>query len=115
MDQVMGYINAAIEAMQDGFLRINQPQGLIIALIAALLMPGWRQWPIFALLATAVHLAVDHLPQVLGTGRLPDNLIQESFWTDALGYFIGYLIIIGVFFFVKSLVSKRSGGHAKAH
>lgn len=109
----MEYVNQAIDALREGFGQINHPQGLIIALIAALLMPAWRQWLIFAVLATAVHLAVNYLPDVLRGGGLP-NFMEESFWTTALGYFLGYLIIIGVFFFLKSLVSK-SGGTAKAH
>lgn len=109
----MEYVNQAIDALREGFGQINHPQGLIIALIAALLMPAWRQWLVFAILATAVHLAVNYLPAVLQNGSLP-NFMEQSFWTAALGYFLGYIIIIGVFFFLKSLVSRR-GAAAKAH
>jgi hypothetical protein len=109
----MEYVNQAIDALKDGFGQINHPQGLIIALIAALLMPSWRQWLVMALLATAVHLGVNYLPDVLRQGSLP-NFMEQSFWTTAIAYFLGYTIIIGVFFFLKSLVSK-GGGTAKAH
>jgi hypothetical protein len=109
----MEYVDQAIAALRDGFGQINHPQGLIIALIAALLMPAWRQLLIFALLATAVHLGVNYLPEVLRGGSLP-NFLEQTFWTSALGYFLGYLIIISVFFFLKSLVAK-GGGTAKAH
>jgi hypothetical protein len=109
----MEYIDQAVAALREGFGEINHPQGLIIALIAALLMPAWKQLLIFALLATAVHLGVNYLPDVLRGGSLP-NFLEEGFWTTALGYFLGYLIIISAFFFLKSLVSK-GGGTAKAH
>jgi hypothetical protein len=77
-------------------------------------MPSWRQWLIMALLATAIHLAVNYLPEVLQHGSLP-NFMEESFWTRTLAYFLGYLIIIGVFFFLKSLVARGGGSAAKAH
>jgi len=108
----MEYVDQAVAALRDGFGQINHPQGLIIALIAALLMPSWRQLLVFALLGTALHLAVNYLPDVLRGGSLP-NFLVEGFWTTALGYFLGYLIIIGVFFFLKSLVAK--GGAKAAH
>ena len=109
----MEYVNQAIDALKDGFGQINHPQGLIIALIAALLMPSWRQWLIMALLATAAHLAVNYLPGILQGHGLP-NFMEQAFWTQALAWFLGYLIIIGVFFFLKSLFA-RGGGAAKAH
>lgn len=108
----MEYVDQAVAALRDGFTQINHPQGLIIALIAALLMPAWRQLLIFSLLATVVHLGVNYLPEVLRGGSLPNFLVPD-FWTQALGYFLGYLIIISVFFFLKSLVAR--GGAKAAH
>jgi uncharacterized membrane protein len=110
----MEYVNQAMDALKDGFGQINHPQGLIIALIAALLMPSWRQWLIMALLATAIHIAVIDLPGILQGHGLP-NFLEQAFWTSALGWFLGYLIIIGVFFFLKSLVARGGGSTAKAH
>ena len=109
----MEYVNQAIDALKEGFGQINHPQGLIIALIAALLMPSWRQWLIMALLATAVHIAVNDLPGILQGHGLP-NFLEQAFWTTGIGYFLGYLIIVGFFFFLKSLVA-RGGAAAKAH
>ena len=107
----MDYVNQAIDALKDGFGQINHPQGLIIALIATLLMSSWRHWFVMAAMATAVHLAVNYLPDVLREGRLP-NFMEQAFWTTVVAYFLGYMIIIGVFFFLKSLVFRRA---AKAH
>ena len=109
----MEYVNQAIDALKEGFGQINHPQGLIIALIAALLMPSWGQWLIMALLATAAHIAVNDLPGILQGHGLP-NFLEQAFWTTAIGYFLGYLIIIGFFFFLKSLVA-RGGSAARAH
>ena len=109
----MEYVNQAVDALKDGFGQINHPQGLNIALIAALLMPSWRQWLVMALLATAVHIGVNELPGILRGQGLP-NFMEQAFWTTVIAYFLGYLIIIGVFFFLKSLVS-RGGSAAKAH
>lgn len=112
----MEYVDQAISTLRDGFGQINHPQGLIIALIAALLMPSWRQWLPMALLATVVHIAVDKLPDILRGGGLPDFTVPK-FWTDAGAYFLGYLVIIAVFFLLKSLVVRPSAGGktAKAH
>jgi hypothetical protein len=66
-----------------------------------------------ALLATAAHIAVNDLPGILQGHGLP-NFLEQAFWTTAIGYFLGYLIIIGFFFFLKSLVA-RGGSAARAH
>ena len=108
----MDLIDQAVNTLRDGFGQINHPQGLIIALIGALLMPSWRQLLPMALLATVVDLAVRDLPDILRGGRLPNFMVPE-FWTTAGIYFLGYLIIIAVFFLLKSLVIRPS--KAAAH
>jgi hypothetical protein len=61
-----------------------------------------------------VHLAIDVLAPVLAGGggeiRLPD-ITSESFWTQAGVLFLGYLIVIGLFFVVKKLIFKGGGSH----
>jgi hypothetical protein len=114
----MEYVNQAVQTLHDGFLEINHPKGLLIALAATLFMSSWRQWLPVALVATVIHIAIDVLAPVLagrGSGNvaLPD-FMQASFWETAGIYFLGYLIIIGVFFFLKSLLF-RGGSTAKAH
>jgi len=110
----MEYVDHAIATLRDGFGEVNHPQGLIIALIAALLMPSWRQLLPMALLATIVHLAVKDLPGILRGGGLPNFMVPE-FWTTAGVLFLGYLIIISVFFLLKSMVFRGGGKAAKAH
>ena len=112
----MEYINQAVQTLHDGFLEINHPKGLLIALAAAIFMSSWRQWLPVALVATIIHIAIDVLAPVLsghgnGAVTLPD-FMQASFWESAGVFFLGYLIVIGVFFFLKSLVFR---GSARAH
>ena len=117
----MDYVNQAVQTLHDGFLEINHPKGLLIALAATLFMGSWRQWLPVALIATIIHIAIDVLAPVLagrgsggnGNVALPD-FMQSGFWETAGIYFLGYLIIIGVFFFLKSLLF-RGGSTAKAH
>lgn len=111
----MEYVDQAVAWLRDGFANINNPKGLLIALIAVIFMGGWKQWLPLSLVATVVHIAINQLQPVLGGGggdvTLPP-LMEESFWTQALVLFLGYLIIIGVFYFLKSLIFRKS---AAAH
>ena len=114
----MEYVDQAISYLRDGFANINNPKGLLIALAATLFMGSWRQWLPVALVATVIHIVIERLAPVLAGGHgsvtLPPDLMQESFWTRAGVLFLGYLIIIAVFFFLKSMLF-RGGNAAKAH
>lgn len=111
----MEFVDQAIVWLRDGFANINNPKGLLIALAAVLFMGSWRQWIPVALVATIVHIAIERLAPVLAGGEgevtLPP-LMEEAFWTQVLVLFLGYLIIVGVFFLLKSLVFRKS---AAAH
>jgi hypothetical protein len=113
----MEYVDQAIEYLRDGFANINNPKGLLIALAATIFLSSWRQWLPVALIATVIHIAIERLSPVLagdgGEITLPP-LMEEAFWTQALVLFLGYLIIIGIFFLLKGMLF-RGGGHAKAH
>lgn len=112
----MELVDQAVAYLRDGFGTINNPKGLLIALAAVIFMGSWRQWIPIALVATVVHIAIEILAPVLAGGggqvTLPPDLMEESFWTRALVLFLGYLIIVGIFFFLKSLLFRRS---AAAH
>ncbi len=90
-----------------GFHQVNAVEGLVIALVAALLVPAWaRLWTV-ALGATVVTLVLAVLIPVIAhhqAFRLPPiNLLQVSYWEEALALFLGYVVVIGVFFFIKRL------------
>jgi hypothetical protein len=54
------------------------------------------------------------LPVIVNRGRfeLPANLIDVSYWRSAAALYLGYLIVIAVFFFIKRKVMPRA---AAAH
>jgi hypothetical protein len=114
MEHVSEYVGQAVTALQTGFLKVNEPAGLVIALIAAILVSSWRNLVPMALLATIVLVAIKNL-STLQSGHLP-NFTQTAFWTQAGGYLLGYLIIIAVFFGLKSMLFGGGGAKAaKAH
>jgi hypothetical protein len=113
----MEYVDQAVAWLRDGFANINNPKGLLIALAAVIFMGSWRQWLPIAAVATIVHIAIEALAPVLagegGELRLPPDLMQETFWTRALVLLLGYLVITGVFFLIKSMLFR--GGAKAAH
>jgi hypothetical protein len=113
----MEYVDQAVEWLRDGFANINNPKGLLIALAATIFLGSWKQWIPIAAVATIVHIIIERLAPVLSGGggqvTLPPDLMQESFWTRTLVLFLGYLVIIGVFFFIKNMFFR--GGAKAAH
>lgn len=107
-------VDQAVTYLRDGFGTINNPKGLLIALAATIFLGSWRQWIPVALVATIIHIAIERLAPVLaGSGgdvTLPP-LMEESFWTQVLVLFLGYLIIIGIFFLIKGLIFRKSAAH----
>lgn len=110
----MEFVDQAVAYLREGFANINNPKGLLIALAATIFIGTWRQWIPVALVATVVHIAIERLAPVLagegGEVTLPP-LMEEAFWTQVLVLFLGYLIIIGVFFFLKSLLFRPKAAH----
>ena len=105
----MELLETILEFARAGFDQVNAVQGLIIALVAALLLPSWRRLPIFAVGAAAVHVAVDVLLPVVTAGaglRLPP-VLELSFWSYVATLLIGYLIIIALLMAIKRLVLRR--------
>jgi len=107
----MEYVDQAVVYLREGFGTVNDPKGLIIALAAVIFMGSWRQWIPVALVATIIYIAIERLAPVLAGGdgevTLPP-LMDESFWTRVLVLFLGYLIILGVFFLIKSMIFRRA-------
>jgi hypothetical protein len=101
-------LNSIWDFFREGFDHVNAVEGLVIALVAALLVPAWHRLWAVALGATVVNLIVDTLIPVVAyhqTFHLPP-LMEASYWRLALVLFVGYLVVIGVFFFIKRLFLK---------
>lgn len=113
IDSITAFLSSVLGLAQGGFDGVNQVTGLIIAVIAALLMPAWNRLWATALGAALIHIAVGVVRPVLDGGAfaLPP-LLTLGFWMTVLALFLGYAIIIAVFFFLKTLVT--GGGHKKA-
>ena len=112
----MDILNQVLDFMQLGFTKANAPLGIVIALIAAYLLNSWKRLWFIALGAVLVHVVVEALiPVVTGKGKLqlPPNLLEPSYWRQLAALYVGYLIIVAVFYLLKTMLFRR--GHAAAH
>ena len=115
IDAVTRFLSTMFDLAQGGFDGVNQILGLLIAVVAALLMPHWKRLFPTALGAAFVHILVGVIRPMLDGGAfvLPP-ILTLAFWMTVLALFLGYAIVIAVFFFIKSLFA--GGGHrAHAH
>lgn len=115
-DWIAAVVGGVFGLAQGGFDGVNQVMGLLIAVIAALLMPAWSRLWATALGAALVHVAIGVIRPVLDGGALvlPD-LLTLTFWMGVLALFLGYAIVIAVFFLIKSLATGGVGRRRHAH
>lgn len=105
----MEFLNEVGAFFQAGFDQINGVQGVIIALVAALVMPDWRRLPAFTLGAAVVHVLVDLLLPVIADGaalRFPD-IVELDFWRYVAVLLAGYLVALAALMLVRKLLLKR--------
>ena len=114
-DQIGNLLSGLFSLTQTGFDGVNQVVGLLIAVIAALVMPAWNRLWATALGAALVHHIVNAVRPVLDGGEfaLPP-LLTLGFWMMTLALFLGYAVVIAVFFLIKSLLTG-GGRHSHAH
>jgi hypothetical protein len=113
MEWIQQFFAAVNEYMQTGFYKVNAVQGLLIAIVAAYLLPKWSRLFIIALGATVVHVIFDVMIPVLGRNaafRLPP-LVDIEYWRYLLALYIGFLIIIPVFYLVKIFLFRGGSRH----
>jgi hypothetical protein len=114
IDSITAFLSSLFGLAQGGFDGVNQVMGLLIAVIAALLMPAWSRLWATALGAAFVHILIGVIRPVLdGAPFALPPLLTLAFWMTVLALFLGYAIVIAVFFLVKSLFT--GGGHRRAH
>ena len=112
MDMVIAFFQQLWELAQAGFSGVNQVLGLLIAL-AALVMVGWRDLWRTALGAAVVQVIIAAILPMLDGGQLAiPNVLTMTFWMTLLALFLGFAIVIALFFFVKSLFVGRGRVHA---
>ena len=109
MEAVWGYLDQALDFMRRGYANVNAVQGLLIALGAAYLMTDYRRILVITLGATLVHLAFRVMLPVLANGaafELPP-IFDQWYWEYALSLFVGYLVVISIFYLIKRTVLRR--------
>lgn len=123
LSQLMAYAQDALQTVltyfQTGFYHVNGAQGLLIAVVFAYLMPNWQRLPVTAAVAVLAHVALNVMLPVLANGgafRLPP-LVEVQYWKYMAALFAGYLVVISIFFIVKSVVvgGRGSASHDHGH
>lgn len=105
------------DGLHEGFAHVNAVLGIVIAIVATYMMHSWRQIWTITLGATIVHLISEVMLPILANNapfRLPPNLLDWSYWRTAIALYLGYFVVIVVFYFVKSRVLPK-GGHGGGH
>lgn len=105
----MDIVYAVLDFFRAGFDQINEVQGVIIALVAALILPAWRRLPVFTLGATVVHVLADVLTPVVARGAplLFPDILELNFWRYVAALLAGYLVAIAALMLVRKLLLKR--------
>lgn len=112
LHEVLNFFDRGIT---DGFAHVNGALGIIIALVAAYMLHSWKRLWALALGATVVHLVAEiMIPVLANQGRfaLPPDLLHKSYWMTAIALYLGYFLVIAVFFFLKKNVLPKA---ASAH
>jgi dolichol kinase len=117
LQHVTYYLNEIIDFLKqgfrDGFAHVNAVLGLIIALIAAYMLNSFKRIWAIALGATIIHLVAEIMLPVLDNREsfhLPPDLLQVSYWRTAAALYLGYIVVIAVFYVIKTRVLPGGGG-----
>jgi hypothetical protein len=118
MDAIQAYFNDLLAFLREGFNHVNVVKGLVIALVAAFLLPQWKRLWAIALGAVVVHIIANVMIPVVANHavfKLPP-IISVSFWRYGLALYAGYVIVIATFFFIKKnvLTASAGGGQKKS-
>jgi hypothetical protein len=104
----MEFLQDVLDFFRAGFNQVNAVQGLIIALIAAVLLPSLARLPMFVVGATLVHVVVDALRPALSGGPLQlPQVLEQPFWEKVATLLAGYLIVILILGLIKRLLLRR--------
>lgn len=113
MDQFAHYAGETLAFFRAGYEHVNAVLGLIIALFAAFQLASWKKLWEIALAATLVHIVALVLIPVIDHNaplHLPP-LVDLGFWRDAAATYVGYVIVIALFFFVRTRLAKPAAVH----
>ena len=113
MDMILHFFNPVLDLLRTGFNQVNALLGLIIALIASFQLSAWKKLWELALAALVFHIVALVLAPSIDHGapiRLP-ALLDPMVWRNWLAIYVGYLILITVFYFLRTRLLKPAAGH----
>jgi hypothetical protein len=111
VERIWAFIQPVFEYLRAGFDQVNATEGLIIAIAAALIMQKWGQLLLCAVLAALAFAFVSDVLPTMHSGQrfhLPP-LMEPHYWVALGGVAAGMLIIIAIFFALKSAVLSITG------
>ena len=113
-DSIGAFLTGLFGLAQGGFDTINQVTGLVIAVIAALMMPAWSRLWATSLGAAFIFILVGLVrPMLDGGAFVMPPLLTLAFWMMVLALFLGFAVVIAVMFFIKSLFVGRGVGRRR--
>lgn len=104
MDDVMHYLTMILDFVRAGYDHVNALLGILIALIAAFRLTKWQELWKTALAAMLIHLVIEIVTSA--AIRLPP-LFTLGFWRDTAALYVGYVVVISVFYFLRTVFSKN--------
>ena len=116
-DQLGDLLRGLLALADSGFDGVNQVVGLIIAAVFGLfLMGAWRGLWSAALGAVLTHTIIEVLRPLLDGGALAlPPLTETGFWMSRFALFLGYAIVVAVFYFIRTLLGGGRGRRVHAH
>ncbi len=108
MDTILNFFAPGLDLLRSGFNQVNAVLGLIIALIASFQLSAWKKLWEIALAALVFHIVALTLAPAIDHGasiRLP-ALLNLTTWHNWLAIYVGYIILIAVFFFLRTRLLK---------
>lgn len=108
MDTILHFLTPVLDLFRSGFNQVNAVLGLIIALIASFQLSAWKKLWEMALAALAFHVIAVMLAPAIDHGasiRLP-ALVDLRTWQNWLAIYVGYVILILVFYFLRTRLLK---------
>jgi len=113
MDQALQFLDEVMAFLRGGFNQVNAILGLLIALFAAFQLTGWRKLWEIAVVAVLIHVVALMLAPVIANGapiRLPP-ILEAAWLRNLLALYVGYIILIALFFFMRSKLLKPAAAH----
>ena len=113
MDQVMQFLDEVMAFLRGGFNQVNAILGLLIALFASFQLSSWKKLWEIALVAVLIHILALMLAPVIANGapiRLPP-ILEAAWLRNLLAIYVGYIVLIALFFFMRSKLLKPAAAH----